>query len=195
MNSEGRAWRVGELATATGLSVRALHHYDEIGLLQPVRRTGAGHRLYDEVDVRRLHRILALRGFGLSLGEVGRVLDGELGDPRALVRRQLEQVEQQLIAAERLRADLRGVLSGLEQEQEPSADKLIELMEGMTAMTRVFTAEEITELTERRREAMAAMSEGELADLQQTRERWRASLSDQELAELTARRQALMPKE
>jgi hypothetical protein len=107
----------------------------------------------------------------------------------------LEQVEQQLIAAERLRADLRGVLSGLEQEQEPSADKLIELMEGMTAMTRVFTAEEITELTERRREAMAAMSEGELADLQQTRERWRASLSDQELAELTARRQALMPKE
>jgi DNA-binding transcriptional MerR regulator len=194
MNTEGRTWRVGELAAATGLSVRALHHYDEIRVLQPVRRTGAGHRLYDEADVRRLHRILALRGFGLSLGEVAQVLDGELGDPRELVRRQLEQVEQQLAAAERLRADLRVVLGGLDQEQEPSAEKLIELMEGMTAMTKVFTAEEIAELTERRREILAAMSEEEIAELQQTRENWRAGMSEQELAEVTARREAMMPK-
>ncbi|MEV6412086.1 MerR family transcriptional regulator [Kribbella sp. NPDC051718] len=194
MNTESRTWRVGELATATELSVRALHHYDEIGLLQSVRRTAAGHRLYDEADVSRLHRILALRGFGLSLGEVGQVLDGELDDPRELVRRQLEQVEQQFVAAERLRTELREVLGGLEREQEPSAEKLIELMEGMTAMTKVFTAEEIEELTERRREALAAMSEEELAELQQARDRWRASLSEQELAEATARRQAMMPK-
>lgn len=194
MTTEDRTWRVGELTTATGLSVRTLHHYDEIRLLQPVRRTAAGHRLYDEVDVRRLHQILALRGFGLSLGEVARVLDGELGDPRELVRRQLEQVEQQLVAAERLRADLRGVLSGLEQEEEPSAEKLIELMEGMTTMTKVFTAEEIAELTERRREVLAALSEEEIAELRQAREKWRAGMSEEELAEVAARRQAMMPK-
>jgi DNA-binding transcriptional MerR regulator len=88
MNIDGRSWRVGELAKATGLSVRSLHHYDAIGLLQPTRRSSAGHRLYSEADVRRLHRVLALRGFGLSLTEVGQVLAGE-GDPR-----ELEELEQ-----------------------------------------------------------------------------------------------------
>ena len=49
--------RVGEVAKATGLT---LHHYDEIGLLVPSGRTGAGYRLYSDGDVRRLYRILAL---------------------------------------------------------------------------------------------------------------------------------------
>ncbi|HEY2765788.1 MAG TPA: MerR family transcriptional regulator [Pseudonocardiaceae bacterium] len=69
-------WRVGELAERTGLTVRALHHYHEIGLLVPSLRTHAGHRCYAEADVQRLHRILALRGFGFSLAEIGQVLDG-----------------------------------------------------------------------------------------------------------------------
>ncbi|MGH3623029.1 MAG: MerR family transcriptional regulator [Sciscionella sp.] len=65
-----RSWRVGELAAETGLTVRALHHYDEIGLLVPSVRGNGGHRHYTESDVRRLHRILALRGFRLSLAEI-----------------------------------------------------------------------------------------------------------------------------
>lgn len=53
----GRTWRVGPVPDRTGLTVRALHHYDQLGLLTPARRTTAGHRLYDETDVARLHRI------------------------------------------------------------------------------------------------------------------------------------------
>ncbi|QNE20046.1 MerR family transcriptional regulator [Kribbella qitaiheensis] len=67
MNTDDRTWRIGELAKATGVSMRSLHHYDAIGLLQPIRCSGAGHRLYSGADVRRLHRVVALRGFGLTL--------------------------------------------------------------------------------------------------------------------------------
>jgi DNA-binding transcriptional MerR regulator len=68
---EERRWKVGELARATGLTVRALHHYDELGLLVPSERTQAGHRLYGEDDVRRLYRVVALRHLGLPLSERG----------------------------------------------------------------------------------------------------------------------------
>jgi MerR family transcriptional regulator, thiopeptide resistance regulator len=56
-----QAWKVGTLAKATGLTVRALHHYDHIGLLSPSRRTAAGHRLYTADDVAGLYRIRADR--------------------------------------------------------------------------------------------------------------------------------------
>ena len=75
----GRHWRVGELAEATGLTVRTLHHYEHIGLLAPAARTEGHQRLYDELDVQRLYRIRALRDLGLSLAEVGEILDREGG--------------------------------------------------------------------------------------------------------------------
>ena len=53
---EKSVWKVGELAKRTGLSVRTLHHYDEIGLLSPSGRTQTGHRLYSTEDVLRLSR-------------------------------------------------------------------------------------------------------------------------------------------
>lgn len=193
MNTGERTWRVGELATATGLSVRALHHYDEIGLLRPSERTTAGHRLYSGADVHRLHRIVALRGFGLSLAEVGQVLDGELEDPRELVRRQLEQLEEQLQVANRLRTRLLGVLDGLDQAEEPSTDKLIDLIEGMTAMRRALTVEELEEMSERRRQAWEAMTPEERAAADEARRQWRDGMSAEELAEVEERRRAMLP--
>src|SRR5829696_7097424 len=72
--SETAPMRTGEVARATGLTVRTLHHYDEIGLLVPSRRSEAGYRLYSDGDVRRLYRIVALRGMGFPLGEIAAVL-------------------------------------------------------------------------------------------------------------------------
>ena len=66
--------RVGQLAKRTGLTVRTLHHYDEIGLLSPAQRTASGYRLYGASDVARLNRIVALRQLGMSLDEIGRCL-------------------------------------------------------------------------------------------------------------------------
>ncbi len=67
---------MGQLASAAGLTVRTLHHYDHIGLVRPSGRTASGHRLYQEPDVARLYQVLALRQLGLGLDTVGEVLAG-----------------------------------------------------------------------------------------------------------------------
>ena len=68
--------KVGELARSTGLTVRTLHHYDEIGLLKPSDRSESGYRLYSQQDVARLHAIQAMRHLGLALFLCNRAADG-----------------------------------------------------------------------------------------------------------------------
>jgi MerR family transcriptional regulator, thiopeptide resistance regulator len=65
---------VGELSKLTGITVRALHHYDEIGLVRPSQRTAAGYRLYGDDDVRRLHDVLLFRELGIPLDEISTVI-------------------------------------------------------------------------------------------------------------------------
>ena len=64
------ALRVGELARRTGLTIRALHHYDEIGLVRPSRHSEAGYRLYTSADIARLQQVVSLRQLGFSLEEI-----------------------------------------------------------------------------------------------------------------------------
>jgi MerR family transcriptional regulator, thiopeptide resistance regulator len=68
------AWTVGEAAQLSKVSVRTLHHYDEIGLLAPSTRTEAGYRLYEDADLARLHQIMLFRELGFSLDEIRRVM-------------------------------------------------------------------------------------------------------------------------
>ena len=131
--SEGcKRWKVGELAKATGLTVRALHHYDEVGLLVPSERTSAGHRLYAERDVRRLYRILALRSLGLGLEEIACSLDKGPPALAETVRRQLRRVERELDQRQQLRGRLTVILDALERPIEPSLDQFIDAIEVMT---------------------------------------------------------------
>ncbi|HEY9664292.1 MAG TPA: MerR family transcriptional regulator, partial [Allocoleopsis sp.] len=69
------ALKVGDLAKQTGVSVRTLHYYDEIGLLSPSHRTETGYRLYGEEDIIRLQQILSLRQIGFSLEEIRECLE------------------------------------------------------------------------------------------------------------------------
>lgn len=69
------AFTVGELAKLTGVTVRTLHHYDEIGLVTPSQRTAAGYRLYGERDVLRLQQVLVHKELGLPLEKIAAVLD------------------------------------------------------------------------------------------------------------------------
>jgi DNA-binding transcriptional MerR regulator len=71
---------VGAVARLAGVTVRTLHHYDEIGLLRPSGRTGAGYRLYADVDLERLERILLYRELGFTLEDIDDLLrDGPTG--------------------------------------------------------------------------------------------------------------------
>ncbi|MFF4578288.1 MerR family transcriptional regulator [Streptomyces sp. NPDC001389] len=81
-------YSVGQVAGFAGVTVRTLHHYDEIGLLSPSGRSGAGHRRYDDADLDRLQRILFYRELGFPLDEVAVLLDDPDSDPREHLRRQ-----------------------------------------------------------------------------------------------------------
>ncbi|QKW07289.1 MerR family transcriptional regulator [Streptomyces sp. NA04227] len=82
------SYSVGQVAAFAGVTVRTLHHYDEIGLLSPGARSGAGHRRYLDVDLDRLQRILFYRELGFPLDEVAAVLDDPAADPLEQLRRQ-----------------------------------------------------------------------------------------------------------
>ncbi|MFI9611459.1 MerR family transcriptional regulator [Streptomyces sp. NPDC052023] len=84
------SYSVGQVAGYAGVTVRTLHHYDEIGLLAPSERSHAGHRRYSDADLDRLQQILFYRELGFPLDEVAALLDDPAADPRAHLRRQHE---------------------------------------------------------------------------------------------------------
>jgi DNA-binding transcriptional MerR regulator len=145
-------WKVGELAAATGVTVRTLHHFDEIGLLRPAGRSPAGHRLYTTDDVRRLYRILALRQLGMPLSEIAAALDGPVDDLEPAMRAQLAQVEQHIHGQQQLRQRLVALLDALRRTGKPSIDQLIAVMEAMMHAS-YFSPDQLARLRQRHREA------------------------------------------
>jgi DNA-binding transcriptional MerR regulator len=81
-------YSVGQVAGFAKVTVRTLHHYDEIGLLSPSDRTAAGYRRYSESDLERLQQILLYRELGFALEEIATILDDPQADPSAHLRRQ-----------------------------------------------------------------------------------------------------------
>jgi MerR family transcriptional regulator, thiopeptide resistance regulator len=82
------SYAVSQVAKLAGVTVRTLHHYDEIGLLTPGERTSAGYRRYTEYDLERLQQILFYRELGFALEEIATILDDPDADPAAHFRRQ-----------------------------------------------------------------------------------------------------------
>ena len=122
--------RVGEAARTTGLTVRALHHYDEAGLVRPSERTAAGHRLYGSRDIARLECVAVLRRAGLGLEDISGALAS--GDVRAALERRLAEVDQELAAAADMRRrlvnaikELKMIERKLEQRREAVGDERI----------------------------------------------------------------------
>ncbi|GII58090.1 MerR family transcriptional regulator [Planotetraspora thailandica] len=125
--------------------MRTLHHFHQIGLLCPAERSAAGHRLYTGDDVRRLYRILALRELRLSLGQIAKVLEGDSGDLRTVIVRQLDQVEHQMALHRALQRRLQSLANTLREAREPSIDQLIHAMEA-AMQAKNFTAEQFARL-------------------------------------------------
>lgn len=129
-------YTVGELAKRAGLTVRTLHHYEQMGLLRPSGRSESGYRRYGEADVLRLHRVLALRDAGLPLKEIGPLLDGEAPQPLAQVlHAQIAQIEAQLLAQEHVLQTLRNAAKRLQLHGD-GGDAVQVLLDAM-AMRRI----------------------------------------------------------
>jgi DNA-binding transcriptional MerR regulator len=111
---ERRTYRIGDVAEQSGVSIRALHHYDEIGLLRPRARSASGYRLYDDDDLLRLQQILVGRELGLSLEQIRRSLDDPGFDRRRALLEQRAALERRAAQARRMIAAIDSALESLD---------------------------------------------------------------------------------
>jgi DNA-binding transcriptional MerR regulator len=100
-----REYTVGEVARLASVTVRTLHHYDEIGLLSPSLRTPAGYRVYSPADLEVLHRILGYRELGFSLDQIADIL-ADCGDMRDHLRRQHALLVERIAKLQRMAANV-----------------------------------------------------------------------------------------
>ncbi|MER6916948.1 MerR family transcriptional regulator [Streptomyces sp. NPDC000594] len=135
---------VGRVAGLAGVSVRTLHHYDEIGLVQPSARTGAGYRAYSADDVRRLREVLAYRRLGFGLREIADLVDDPATDPvahlhrlRALLLEQRDRAAAMVTAMDReLEARARGIRTTPEERLKMLGPQLYEVIGAAYPTTR-----------------------------------------------------------
>lgn len=142
------ALKVGELARRTGLTIRALHHYDEIGLLKPSLHTEAGHRLYTDGDVARLQQVISLRQLGFSLEEVRDCLQRADFSPLEVIGLHLTRLREQIELQQKLSERLEAIASHLRKAGEVSADDFLRTIEVMTMMENLYTPEQLKQFQE-----------------------------------------------
>jgi MerR family transcriptional regulator, thiopeptide resistance regulator len=160
-----------EFAKRAGVTIRALHHYDRLGLLKPSGRTAAGYRLYTDRDLVRLEQIVALKFIGFPLSQIRELLNRKDLDVAAALRQQrqiiaekrdhLDRAIQAIERAERL------VLSGEQNDWEPFR-KIIEVIQMQTRkdwMKKYYTEEQLNDLRKRWTPEVQAKSERDWAEL------------------------------
>lgn len=147
---EERVWKVGELARATGLTVRTLHHWDELGLVVPGRRTSSGHRVYSGAEVERVYQVLALRRLGVPLSTIGSLLEGSQ-DVGEVLAQHLRLVEEQILALRRLRS---GLATALKTAADGSPADFVNLIRKVIVVDEIvekyFSPEQLATLAERK---------------------------------------------
>lgn len=154
-------WKVGELAKCTGLSVRALHHYEEIGLLVPAARTETrGDRLYSEEQVLRLQQIASLQSLGFSLAEIRGCLNDESFSPARVIGLHIARLKERIELERNLCSRLEAVAEGLAAKEgatgEDSAEGFVETVMEVTKMSemieRYYTPDQREQIERHRQE-------------------------------------------
>ncbi len=118
------------MAELAGVSVRALHHYDSIGLLVPEARTAAGYRLYTDADLFRLQQILIGRELGLSLEDIRRALDDPRFDGKTALLDQRERLRERVQQTEAMIRAIDVALDALNDSGKKGETKMEDLFEG-----------------------------------------------------------------
>ena len=109
------SYTVSEVSQAAGVTVRTLHHYDEIGLLRPSARSKAGYRQYDDLDLERLQEVLFYRELGFGLKEITRLVDAPAHNRSRILKQQRKLIEQQI---KRLQAMVESVDEALQAHED-----------------------------------------------------------------------------
>ncbi|MGZ9827497.1 MerR family transcriptional regulator [Tsukamurella ocularis] len=127
--NEGRPAQhtVGTIARLTGISVRTLHHYDEIGLVVPSGRTSAGYRVYDDADVERLHQVLTYRELGFPLEQIATLLDDPSADAVAHLEQQHKLLSERIDRLHRMVAAVEDMMNSKKQGIQLTAEEQTEI--------------------------------------------------------------------
>lgn len=131
-------YQVRDVSRIAGVSIRALHYYDEIGLLVPTTRTDAGYRLYTDRDLLRLQQILIGRELGLQLEDIRHALDDPAFDFREALLAQREQLEQRARETAKMIA---AVDAALALVTEPGRERRMDQLFDGFAVSRRYEAE------------------------------------------------------
>lgn len=199
-DGDERRWSIGELAKATGVTIRTLYHYDEIGLVQAGERTASGHRRYTGADLRQLYRVRALRGLGLSLEEIANVLARPVDDltaMRGLLGAQLAELDLRLARMGQLKERIGGLLGVIDQSVMPDPEQFMTTLEVISMYESYFGQEVRDDLAKRRMRLGGDAMEGFRAEwlvlLREAREHMLADtpVDDPQVREVTARWEAL----
>lgn len=101
---------VGEVASLVGVSIRTLHHWDEVGLVQPESRTSSGYRAYSAADMARIHRVLVYQELGFSLASILGILDDPEVDAVAQLRQQRDLIDERIARLQQMAQAIERVL-------------------------------------------------------------------------------------
>ena len=130
--SDDATLSVGDVARVSGVSIRSLHHYDDVGLLRPTDRSDAGYRLYSRRDLDRLQEILVHRALGLSLTQISQILDQPEHDRIATLRATREELR---VEAERISRVTTAIDAAIAAEEHGRVVTLEEMFGGFDPTT------------------------------------------------------------
>ncbi|ASR38848.1 MerR family transcriptional regulator [Prauserella marina] len=126
-SSAGTGLTVGAVAARVGVTVRALHHWDSIGLVRPSGRTHAGYRLYTAQDLSRVHRVLVYRELGVPLDDILALLEAPGADADASLRKQRDRLRERMARLRGMAEALDRVIEARESGILLSADQQVEI--------------------------------------------------------------------
>lgn len=153
-------WKIGEVIERTGLTARALHFYEEQGLIGPISRNAAGHRVYNQSDLLRLQQIRTLRQLGVSLSDMPPLLN-DTGQLVPQLKRQLSKLHQQRQAIQSIEVKIAKLVDTLETRSLPQDDLneiLFQSLESMTMYDKYFNQTEIDAMHNREHSAGSSES-------------------------------------
>jgi DNA-binding transcriptional MerR regulator len=166
-----RWYQASEFARATGVTVRALHHYDRLGLLKPSGRSASGYRLYGERDFARLQQIVTLKFIGFPLKQIKELLDRDRLDLPTALRIQREIIEEKRRGLELAAKAIEEVEVALRSSPSPDWKVFAKIIEVINMQNdwefakKYYTEEQLKELAARATPEVLEKGERDWAEL------------------------------
>ena len=170
---ETAGYTVGRVADLSGVTIRTLHHYDEVGLLSPGGRSAAGYRIYEDRDLERLQRILFYRELGFTLSEISTIVDDPRTDTLGHLRRQRGLLSERI---ERLSA----MVGAIDYEMEARTMDIPLTPEERLEVFGEFRPEDYAEEAERRWGGTEAYKESQRRVSSYDKEDWQRLKAEEE---------------